>query len=104
MDQDFNKKVGKVIKKIRLEREVTQADLAKKLGISRPWLTEIERGKGGLTAQQFVFLLSHFNRTLDDFFPSNKRYATLNLQNALVRLGATFLRENNDLLPSEKFQ
>jgi transcriptional regulator with XRE-family HTH domain len=104
MHEDFNLKVGEIIKKIRLEREITQADLAKKLGISRPWLTEIEKGNGALSAEQFVFLLSYFNQTLDDFFPSNKGYATLHLQNALVRLGASFLKENDELMPSEKFR
>ena len=38
--------VGLAIRQARIDRGVTQAQLAKDLGVSRQWLIEIERGTG----------------------------------------------------------
>ena len=38
--------VGLAVRQARVDRRLTQAQLAKDLGVSRQWLIEIERGTG----------------------------------------------------------
>ncbi len=47
-------KVGKNIKVLRTIREMSQEDLAKKAGVSRPNLSDIENGKINMTLTTFV--------------------------------------------------
>ena len=49
--------VGLAIRKARLEQGLTQAELAKDLGVSRQWLIEIERGVGN-PAYENLFLVA----------------------------------------------
>ena len=53
---DLSARQSHPIKIIRKYREMTQADLARESGISRPYLTEIETGKkdGSLRAMKLI--------------------------------------------------
>jgi len=77
--------------------------LSTQLGLSQPRLSQIERGEGSFTAEQFLSLLQLFNVDADEFIPVRKSQdPNVELQNALARLGARHLRESeNVLLPAE---
>ena len=55
------------VRELRTERRWTQAVLAEKLGLSPARLSEIERGGGSFTAEQFLEVLRLFNVNVDAF-------------------------------------
>lgn len=87
------------VRKFRASRGWTQAQLGKHLHLSQSRLSQIERGDGSFTAEQFLAILRLFNVSIRDFGFEEKSDAELNLQNALARLGATHLQESNVVLP-----
>jgi transcriptional regulator with XRE-family HTH domain len=92
--------ISKTVRALRRERAWTQAELARKLGLSQSRLSEIESGGGSFTAEQFLQILKLFNVTTSRFTDSGvDRQAQL--QNALARLGANHLQEQSDLVPAE---
>lgn len=94
--------IAQKVRLLRRERRLSQAELAKKLGLSQSRLSELENGAGSFTAEQLVLLLQLFNVTLADVAPRRHRSRTDTLQNALARLGAVHLQERSDVLPSEQ--
>ena len=80
-------RVGDTVRELRRDRRWTQAELAGQLGLSQGRLSEIEGGKGSLTAEQFLLLLGLFNVGASRFWtaPADPE---ADLQNALARLGA----------------
>lgn len=101
------KTIARKIRELRVGRKMTQAALARRLGLSQSRLSEIERGDGSFTAEQLLQLLKIFNVTTSHFAPpghardaGSSRHAQL--QRALVRLSATQLREDTDVLPTER--
>ncbi|MBL0311238.1 MAG: helix-turn-helix transcriptional regulator [Holophagaceae bacterium] len=88
------------IRALREGRRWTQADLSTKLGLSQGRFSEIERGQGSFTAEQFLEILSLFNVPVSHFAPK-RTGADSELQNALARLGA-HLHERSTVLPSER--
>jgi transcriptional regulator with XRE-family HTH domain len=95
------RRIAQEIRDLRLERRWTQAELATRLGLSQSRLSEIERGDGSFTAEQFLRVLRLFNVDLRRFAPERQDHDSA-LQNALARLGATDLRESTDVLPSDE--
>jgi transcriptional regulator with XRE-family HTH domain len=87
-------RIGEKVRDLRLARRWSQAELAKRLGLSQARLSEIERGAGSFTAEQFIELLGLFNVTVGHFAPADQP-PDAELQNALVRLGATHLFATN---------
>ena len=55
------------IKKLRLEKGLSQGELAKKLNLSRQTYTQIETGSRDLTVPEAQKLAEFFNISLDDF-------------------------------------
>lgn len=94
------KRVAARVRALRSERRWTQAELAKKLGLSQARLSEVERGDGSFTAEQLLEVLRLFNVTIDAF--TERTEAGDELQNALERLGATHLRTVPDAQPSAR--
>ncbi len=81
------------LRRLRKEKGVTQAQLAKSLRLSQAQLSKIENGGGSLTAEQFIWLLQEYSLPLGYFIvPKQKFEEDPFLQNALVHLGATHLR------------
>jgi DNA-binding XRE family transcriptional regulator len=78
--------ISRVVRDLRKERGWTQAELAGKLGLSQSRLSEVERGDGSFTAEQFLQILRLFNVAVDRFLGETDR--SLQLQNALARLVA----------------
>src|SRR5262249_23361830 len=91
------------VRELRESRRWTQKDLSARLGLSQSRLSEIERGDGSFTAEQFLVLLKLFNVGANHFASEPGR-PDLELQNVLARLGAAHLQESEDALPSEKLQ
>jgi transcriptional regulator with XRE-family HTH domain len=99
--EDARKRIAAKVRLLRKERHWTQAELAAHLHLSQNRLSEIERGDGSLTAEQFLGILHLFNVDTRHFIPSS---IEADLQNALARLGALHLVERSDVLPSQRFQ
>lgn len=94
--------VAQQVRHLRQSRRLTQAALAERLELSQARLSEIERGDGSFSAEQFIALLALFNATVADFAPpASKPDVADELQNALGRLGANHLYESPEILPSE---
>ena len=92
--------IANKVRKLRIDRNWTQAELAERLGLSQNRLSEIERGKGSFTAEQFLTILKLFNVSVTHF--ASERRRSTELQNALARLGAGHLLENSEALPSDR--
>ncbi|MBI4212024.1 MAG: helix-turn-helix transcriptional regulator, partial [Deltaproteobacteria bacterium] len=80
-----------------------QLELAQKLGISQSRLSEIEQGKGELSAEQLINAMKLFNLPLGYFVQFPKENIEIKLQNAVARLGSQ-LKEHPDMLPSEQLE
>jgi len=93
--------IARRVLQLRKERHWTQAELARRLDLSQSRLSEIERGDGSFSAEQFLTVLKLFNVTVNDFVPGPPKESA-GLQNALARLGALHLQESTDILPSER--
>ena len=91
------------VRELRLARRWTQAELARQLEISQNRLSDIERGDGSFTAEQFLLLSKLFNVAPGQFVhePSDPGLA---IQNALARLGALHVQESVHVLPSQELQ
>lgn len=100
----FRRSIGDGIRSLRTSRRWTQAELAKKLGVSQAQLSQVERGASSLTAEQFLAVLRLFNVPLSTFDPRAKADRYAQLQNALARLGAADLHESEDVLPSRELE
>ena len=91
--------IAEKVRALRKARGWTQAEVARRLGLSQARLSEIENGDGTFTAEQFLDILKLFNVAIDHF-TSQTRDTTADLQNALIRLGAHHLQERADGLPT----
>ncbi len=92
--------IGGRVRKLREQRRWTQAELARQLGLSQPRLSQIERGDGSFTAEQFLRILELFNVGVDHFAPI-RSVAPSAVQNALARHGASHLVEAEVSVPAE---
>jgi transcriptional regulator with XRE-family HTH domain len=54
-------RIARKVRELRKQRRWTQAELARRLGLSQSRLSEIERGAGSFSAEQFLTILSLFN-------------------------------------------
>lgn len=61
-------KIGRNIKKLRLEQELSQEDLAAEVKISRDHLSNIENGKYPINIKTLYKLATFFNVDMKYFF------------------------------------
>src|SRR5688572_5183840 len=94
-------RIAAKVRELRQSRKWTQAELSKQLHLSQNRLSEIERGAGSFTAEQFLFLLKLFNVPASHFVDEAAEQ-DVRIQNALARLGAFHLQECAHVLPSEQ--
>ena len=97
----YQESIASGVRRLRKERRWTQSKFAKLLNLSQSRFSEIERGNGSFTAEQFLLILKTFNVSINYFIESKTKSVSA-LQNALARLGAHHLQEETDALPSEK--
>ena len=76
------------IRDIRQERELTLAELAGKVGVSIPHLSEVERGKKNLNNHLLVRLAAALGVTPEDLIASDSRSALAALHAELSSLDA----------------
>jgi transcriptional regulator with XRE-family HTH domain len=95
--------IAREVRALRQGRRWTQAELAKRLGLSQARLSEIERGGGSFTAEQLLAIFRLFN-VGPSHFAVDARDETAELQNALARLGARHLGESEEALPSNELE
>lgn len=67
MDQELQQ-VGKKIKILRIQRSITQTDLADMLGLSQTNLSNIENGKTAVTLQNLFKIRTALKCRMCDFF------------------------------------
>lgn len=81
------------LKKLRQERALSQALLARELDVSQATLSLIENGKASLSAEQLLWLIKRYQLTIEDFLPARlaKHDPEDDLQNALERFGGSHL-------------
>jgi transcriptional regulator with XRE-family HTH domain len=91
--------IGRRLRELREGRLITQSDLADQLDIPQGRLSEIERGKRSLSAEQFLAILRLFNVPATEFSATpNAEGATI--QNTIARLGASHLLEDASVVPT----
>lgn len=95
--------IAERIRELRHSRSLTQAALAKQLGLSQNRLSELERGCGSFSAEQFLCILRLFNVGVSEFV-TRRQSRGLEVQNALARLGAVQLYESTEVLVGDELQ
>lgn len=95
--------IAERIRELRHSRSLTQAALAKQLGLSQNRLSELERGGGSFSAEQFLCILRLFNVGVSEFV-TRRQSRGLEVQNALARLGAVQLYESTEVLVGDELQ
>jgi transcriptional regulator with XRE-family HTH domain len=90
--------IGPRVRELRERRRWSQVELARELGLSQPRLSQIERGQGSFSAEQFLRILTLFNVGVEHFVAAAPKASPI--QNALARHGATHLVEGDALVPS----
>lgn len=102
---NLRKYAGNVIKKLREHRNMTQDELADKLGITRQAISRYENGDRGVNQDLLFRLANFFKVPIDEFFPPvNNIYKKIEiteeeeielLKKTLLKKG--FLDENENL-------
>lgn len=59
---------GKKIKLARLEKKISQEELAKRIGVSRQTINMIENGSYNPTLQLCIKICKELSKTLDELF------------------------------------
>jgi transcriptional regulator with XRE-family HTH domain len=93
--ENIHQSLATGIQKLRKDRGITQAGLARLLNLSQAQLSKIENGTGSITAEQLVYLLQEYSLPLSYFIPNEKKAENEEepfLQSALTYLGANHLR------------
>lgn len=64
--------IGNKIKEYRLKKKLSQADLAKLIGVTNTSVSEYERGKVNIDADTLFQIADALEAKVDDFFPARK--------------------------------
>lgn len=59
--------IGKIIQKLRKDKNLTQEELAEKIDLSTNYLSKVERGLSVLNVEAFLKMAGVLEFTLDDF-------------------------------------
>jgi transcriptional regulator with XRE-family HTH domain len=89
------------VAELRKKNRWTQAELGRRLGLSQGRVSELERGEGSFTAEQFLLMLKLFDVALSEF-QVGPRDRSSDVRQVLRRLGAPQLEEGSDALASER--
>ncbi|MCI8721870.1 MAG: helix-turn-helix transcriptional regulator [Oscillospiraceae bacterium] len=65
---DILMRYGQVVRKIRLEQEISQEELADRCGLHRTYISDIELGKRNLSLENIERIAVSLNKSLSEFF------------------------------------
>ncbi len=65
---ELQRKFGKVVKELRLEKSLSQESLALESGIDRTYISDIEKGERNISLQIISQLSQALQISLSDFF------------------------------------
>ena len=65
---DILTRYGQAVRKIRLERGISQEELADRCGLQRTYISDIELGKRNLSLENIERIAISLNKTLPEFF------------------------------------
>lgn len=65
---DILMRYGQAVRKIRLEQEISQEELADRCGLHRTYISDIELGKRNLSLENIERIATSLNRSLSEFF------------------------------------
>lgn len=68
MQMDILTRYGQAVRKIRLERGISQEELADRCGLHRTYISDIELGKRNLSLENIECIAISLNKTLPEFF------------------------------------
>ena len=63
--------IGKKLADIRKKRSLSQEELAKMIGVSRPVMVQIEAGKRGLEVTEFLQIANLMEFSIDEFLSNS---------------------------------
>ncbi|MBP8036447.1 MAG: helix-turn-helix transcriptional regulator [Negativicutes bacterium] len=64
---------GKILRRERLKQQLTQVEIGEKIGKSKQWVSELERGNIRLNVDVAVALASILDVTVDVFLPQKSK-------------------------------
>lgn len=65
-----NKRYGIIARDLRLAQKMTQAELGEKIGRSKQWVCEFEKGKYGLKVDMLTSLVTALGTEASIFLPA----------------------------------
>lgn len=68
IQMDILMRYGQAVRKIRLEQEISQEELADRCGLHRTYISDIELGKRNLSLENIERIAISLNRSLSEFF------------------------------------
>ena len=68
MQMDILTRYGQAVRKIRLERGISQEELADRCGLHRTYISDIDLGKRNLSLENIERIAISLNKTLPEFF------------------------------------
>ena len=68
IQMDILMRYGQVVRKIRLEQEISQEELADRCGLHRTYISDIELGKRNLYLENIERIAVSLNKSLSEFF------------------------------------
>ena len=64
---------GKILRRERLKQQLTQVEIGERIGRSKQWVSELERGNIRLNVDVAVALASILDVTVDVFLPQKSK-------------------------------
>ena len=77
MNPDITFRFGQVVRKLRLEQNISQEELADRCGLHRTYISDIELGKRNVSLENIERIAISLNRSLSDLFKEVDLYESL---------------------------
>ena len=67
-NKDVSSRFGRRLRELRLERQLTQTDMAKRFGIDRSFISDVERGRKSISLPMLEVIAIGLNVSLSQLF------------------------------------